>query len=295
MIKLIVSDMDGTLLNEQVGLSAANVAAIKDAQAAGIDFVIATGRSFKSGYTMAEEKGITCPFIGQNGATYYNDQQELQYVRGLAKDDVRKMMEIFDQTPIYYELITFDGPYTNDKQAFIDHAFDTFTDINQDIDEEAIRSYITDMVDQNRINFVESYNTLLEDDDQIIFKIAVFSTSGSNKLEKVQKRLEKEIDNISITASSRKNMEINHIRASKGQAVSEYAKLKGYKPSEVLTIGDNINDLSMLDWADYGTAMANAVPEAKAVAKYQTKSNSQDGVAHIINLVLKGEIDQAKL
>lgn len=290
MIKLIVSDMDGTLLNERVELSDRNVEAVKRAQEAGIDFVIATGRSFQSGYTLVEEKGIKCPFIGQNGATYYNDQQELQFVRGLRKDDVRKMMKIFDETPVYYEMVTFDGPFSNDEESFREHAYDIITDINKDIDDAAIQTYIEKMVNSNRVNFVDSYEEILNDDDQVILKLAVLSTSGSVKLDDLNKKLQEEIKDIAITASSRKNLEINHITATKGRAVAEYAKMKGYDATEVMTIGDNINDLTMLDWAKYGTAMDNAVHEAKIVADYSTESNTDDGVAQLIDRVLSGEI-----
>lgn len=290
MIKLIVSDMDGTLLNERVELSDENAQAVKRAQAAGIDFVIATGRSFQSGYNLVKEKGINCPFIGQNGGTYYNENEELQYIRGLSKDAVRQMMAIFDQIPVYYELVTFDGPYSNDEDEFREHFYDIMTDINHDIDEAAIEAYIDKAIVSGRIKFVDSYDEVLDDPDQVVLKVAVQSTAGSKKLDSISKRLEKEIDDIAISASSRKNLEINHIKATKGRAVAEYAQLKGYDATEVMTIGDNINDLTMLDWAKYGTAMENAVPEAKTVANYTTLSNSQNGVAHLINRVLSGEI-----
>lgn len=290
MIKLIVSDMDGTLLNEKVELSDKNADAVKRAQEAGIEFAIATGRAFQSGYSFVEENGISCPFFGQNGATYYNENQELQFVRGLPKDTVRQMMRMFDETPVYYELVTFDGAYSNDEEAFREHAYDMMTDINHDIDEEAIHEYIEKMISKGRIQFVDRYEELLEDDDSVILKVAVLSTSGSEKLDYLSRRLEEEVEDIAVTASSRKNLEINHIKATKGRAISEYAESKGYDATEVLTVGDNINDLTMLDWAKYGTAMDNAVPEAKTVADYRTLSNSKDGVAHLIDRVLSGEI-----
>lgn len=290
MIKLIVSDMDGTLLNEKVELSDANVEAIKAAQDAGIDFVIATGRSFQSGYSLVKEKGINCPFIGQNGGTYYNENQELQFVRGLDKASVYKMMDIFKEWDAYFELVTFDGPYTNDEQAFREHAYDIMTDINHDIDEEAINGYIDRMLEEGYLTVVDSYEDVLEDDASIILKISVSLRQGAAKLDKLTRHLEKELDDIAVTASSRKNIEINHIKATKGRAVAEYAELNGYTADEVVTVGDNINDLSMINWAKYGTAMENAVSEVKTVAHYRTVSNDNDGVANLIHRVLNGKI-----
>lgn len=289
MIKLIVSDMDGTLLNERVQLSDENANAIKRAQAAGIDFVIATGRSFQSGFPFVEEKGINCSFIGQNGGTYYDENQELQFVRALPKEAVRQMMAIFDEVPVYYELVTFEGAYSNDEDQFREHFYDIMTDINHDIDEAAIQTYIDKAIVSGRIQFVDSYEELLEADKEIL-KIGIQSTSGAEKLDQINRRLQKEVKDIAITASSRKNLEVNHILATKGRAVAEYAKLKGYDATEVVTVGDNINDLTMLDWAKYGTAMENAVQEAKTVADYRTKSNSENGVADLIDRVLSGKI-----
>ena len=71
--------------------------------------------------------------------------------------------------------------------------------------------------------------------------------------------------------------------------MAEYATSQGYKPSEVITIGDNINDLTMLEWADHSYAVSNAHPRAKKVATYQAPSHKEDAVAQIIERVLEGK------
>jgi len=57
-----------------------------------------------------------------------------------------------------------------------------------------------------------------------------------------------------------------------------------------MTLGDNLNDISMLEWADYSVAMGNAVPEAKEAAKFSTSTNAENGVAEAISRVLNGDI-----
>src|SRR5699024_12383000 len=104
-------------------------------------------------------------------------------------------------------------------------------------------AYIEKMVNSERINFVDNYYEILNDDDQVILKLSVLSTSGSIKLDDLRRKLEKEIVDIVVTASSRKNLEINHITATKVRAVSEYVKMKGYDATEVITIGDCIYDI----------------------------------------------------
>jgi hydroxymethylpyrimidine pyrophosphatase-like HAD family hydrolase len=77
--------------------------------------------------------------------------------------------------------------------------------------------------------------------------------------------------------------------ASKWRGVRKLAQMLGVDVSRVVAIGDHINDLDMLQNAALGVAMGNAVPEAKAVAKRQTASNAEDGVAEAISRMLSGE------
>ena len=72
MIELIVSDMDGTLLNEKMKVSETNAKAIKAAIDKGIHFMFATGRGFTEAQPLLQEVGINCSFITLNGAQVYN-------------------------------------------------------------------------------------------------------------------------------------------------------------------------------------------------------------------------------
>ncbi|MDI4707197.1 HAD-IIB family hydrolase, partial [Pseudoalteromonas shioyasakiensis] len=73
-----------------------------------------------------------------------------------------------------------------------------------------------------------------------------------------------------------------HPSASKGNAVKMLAEQLGIKQEETMTIGDNGNDLSMIEYAGCGVAMGNAIPEVKAAADFQTRSNNESGVAYAI-------------
>ena len=77
MIKVIASDMDGTLLNNEHVLSERTVAAIKKAQEAGIRFIIATGRSFEQAMHVLEGTGIECDYIVYSGAEIRNSKKEI--------------------------------------------------------------------------------------------------------------------------------------------------------------------------------------------------------------------------
>jgi len=290
MIKLIVSDMDGTLLNEKIEVSDANAEAVKRAQHEGIDFVIATGRDYSGGYPMAQSKGIVSPFIGLNGAEYFDTSGKLQYSRGLDKSSVRNLIDVFNDYPVYFELMTNKGLYSDNKEQHLEHLRDVLTDINPNLTEEDIEKYKQIYLNQKKATFVSDYKHVVNDDRMYISKVSVQSLSGPSKLQPLRKLIEQQVSDIAVTASSRKNLEINHEKATKGYAVSQYAKINDIAPNEVMTIGDNINDISMLEWAGYGTAMENAVPEVKQIAKYTTSSNIHNGVAGVISRVLNGDI-----
>ena len=77
-------------------------------------------------------------------------------------------------------------------------------------------------------------------------------------------------------------LEILHPEVSKGNAVKKLAEKLGIKQQEVMSIGDNGNDLSMIEYAGCGVAMENAIPEVKKSADFQTRSNNENGVAYAI-------------
>lgn len=288
MIKLIASDMDGTLLNDHVEVSDANAQAIKRAQNEGIHFIIATGRDYPGGYPMVKEKGITCPFIGLNGAQYFDEEGNNLYNRGLEKKMVRRLLDIFEEHHVHHELMTSDGIYAKNREERLEILAGFLKDLNPDLSYEEAKQNALERVED--VTFVSDFHDVVEDDKIFILKMTCHSESGPEVLKPVREQIEAEILNVAVTASSRKNLEINHIKAQKGTAVAEYAKKHDIKPEEVMTLGDNINDLSMLKWAKYGTAMANAVPEAKEAANYETSSNVKNGVAEAISRVLNGKI-----
>lgn len=87
---------------------------------------------------------------------------------------------------------------------------------------------------------------------------------------------------LAISSSSRGNIEITHSDAQKGIALESIAEKLGVDMDEVMAIGDNLNDVSMLSRVGYPVAMENATDEVKAVANYITESNEQDGVGNAI-------------
>lgn len=289
-IKLIVADMDGTLLNEHAEISNQSVEAILAAQKSGVEFAVATGRTVNFGYSLVKEKGITCTFIELNGARLFNEQEELQFTREISKPDLTNLLDILKYFDIHTQFITQTGIYS--KNSLNDHIESykyVFKDVNKSLSDAQVKKYIMNHMNKNNIEIVESYDFLQEDPNTHVLKTLLRSPHDKNLLKKIRKEIEKELPSLIVTSASNVNLEINDIKANKGKAVADYAKIKGYKPSEIITIGDHLNDVTMLEWADHSYAVDNAHIKAKEAATYIAPSHDREPVAQIIDKVLSGK------
>ena len=82
-----------------------------------------------------------------------------------------------------------------------------------------------------------------------------------------------------------RSLEINHQGVSKGRAVKALADYYGIKREEIVCIGDNENDISMIEYAGLGVAMGNAIDQVKALADYITDSNKEEGVSNALKKI----------
>jgi len=99
----------------------------------------------------------------------------------------------------------------------------------------------------------------------------------------------KRFENLCVSSSVADNVEINQARANKGEALLALAAHLGLKREQTIAFGDGLNDLSMLEQAGIGVAMANACDEAKAIADWIAPSCDEDGVARGIYKFCFGE------
>lgn len=289
-IKLIVTDMDGTLLNEKMQISDRASEAIYRAQQAGLDFAVATGRTADSGYSMIKEKGLACAFIELNGARMFNANEELQFTRGIQQNDAKTIIDIMGNYGIHNQFYTDNAIYTtNSTEEYIESYAKVFKSINQNLSDDKLMEMMAEYLSENNIQTIDSYDFLYLDSNHNLLKAIFNAVDDPSILKVIQKDIESNSENLIVTSASTHNIEINHKKANKGQAVSEYAAMRGYKPSEVITIGDNINDFTMLEWAEHSYAVANAHNNVKKIATYQAPSHEEDAVAQIIERVLDGK------
>ncbi|MDR5588588.1 MULTISPECIES: Cof-type HAD-IIB family hydrolase [Clostridium] len=267
--KLVCIDMDGTLLNGHSNISERNKDALKKAVKKGVQVAISTGRIFASADYFADLIGIKTDLISCNGAYIKNrSTNEVMYSNTLTNEQVLKIHDSIkghDFKIIYY---------THDT-AIVDSLFPenhTYNVTNKLVsDEKKVKFFITS--DINKI--LEKYS------NKIIKVICLDNSKDKNTLFEVKNNLLKFSD-IETVSSGDNNFEVMQRGVSKGNAARILSEKLGIKQEEVICIGDNENDLSMIKFAGLGVAMGNGSDVVKEVADYITDTNVNDGVAKVI-------------
>lgn len=288
MIEMIASDMDGTLLNAQMEISLENQAAIQYATEQGIQFVIATGRGITEALPPLQAANISCPMITGNGAQVFDQHGQLLFSYPIDPDDAVSIIDKLNEEQLYFELATNQGVFSNNRTQRISMATSMIGMTLPHLTHKMALSMAVAVLDEFQIHYIDSYDQLLRQPDIDILKIFVFSEYGFSRLLPIQQKLNEHYT-LSITASGTNNLEINAPQATKGNAVLNLAKHLNIQESHIMTLGDNINDLSMLALDGVTVAMENGSEQAKATAKYMTHSNLDHGVAYAIYQVINGQ------
>lgn len=281
MISLIASDMDGTLLNEKMTVPPENAAAIKKAAQRGIKFIVATGRSYGEVKPLIESVGIEAPIIAMNGAQVFDEQGKVISTVSINKTVIRKIFHLLKSKGLYFEVMTNQGTVSDSKMRRIQNVASLLVDLQTTDSFKIAVSLASARLELMNITYVDSYEKLLDDPKVTILKVIAFSAEKQKVLQPVTKEL-MTLGNLAITASSASNIEINHSNAQKGVALETYAKSLSIPMTQVMSIGDNLNDASMLEAASVSFAMGNATEEIKEVARYLTDTNVNHGVGKAI-------------
>ena len=281
MIKLIASDMDGTLLNHNHKIPKENVKLINFAKNQGIEFVVATGRAYYEALPALNEENINCDVISFNGGIVYDKNGNIISITPMLPKDLYYTIEILKSFDISYQLYTKNTIYTKSIETDINAYIDLIRSNGYDPDVEHLRAEAQQKLDVGYITEVENIELYLNEKENPPIKIIAISNDIS-KLENAAKLLS-ENTSISVTSSGANNIEIMHKNATKGTALKEIAKIYGINLENAVAIGDNLNDQAMLDIVGYSVAMKNGNTILKEQAKYVTeKTNSEGGVADTI-------------
>lgn len=265
MYKLVVSDMDGTLLNSRNEISDYNKRMIQSAISKGVIFVLATGRLYSAARVYAKELKLNTPIMACNGGIIRNSiDGEVLYDVPIDKEACRAVFDFLKKTDTYFHFFGADVLYT-EKIELGSYQYSVWSN---------------SLPEEDRIIIKEASNVYDVLDNDSIYKILLHCNQDMKR--KYYSHELSKISNITLTSSWFDNFEICGHNVTKGNAVKRFAESMNIKRDEIICIGDNLNDMSMIDYAGLGVAMKNADEAVKKAADVITTSNDDDGVGRVL-------------
>lgn len=282
MIKWIVSDMDGTLLNAQGTISPGNQAALQRAIAKGAKLVVATGRELSSVREILNQCQLSALAILGNGAQFVDENDRLLKTAYLDPSLFKPVTRIFDDLGIHYMIFAADGFYaTHDPadvcEAFIQRCMHRFGRSR----EQTLSRGPMPCMQLIKIHDVDAF--LQEAHD--IIKVEAFSIN-EELIVKAKKQLS-QLTGIAYLSSYSDNVEVTDAHAQKGLILEEAIQLLGLVKEEVMVLGDAFNDVTMFERFPYSFAMGNAEKAIKEMAYRVVANCEEDGVAEAIDWMFK--------
>lgn len=253
MVKLIVSDMDGTLVNDEKKIDENIYALLPKLKEKGIRFVVASGRQYPSLCKDFQEHVKDVVLCSENGAFIMDNGKEL-YAKCMTKEQVK---------------LSLDAAFAVEGMEPVvcaKHVTYTRSPEMKEFLESPKFNYKMSMTD-------DLYN--IEDD---IIKISMIVLNGEDTVAMFRKVRAALDESLNLVTSGEGCMDTGIYGVNKGTAVEVLQEMWGIAPEETMVFGDQYNDVDMFDRAHYSFAMAGAVEGVKKKARYLAGSNNEGGV-----------------
>ncbi|MBO0477038.1 HAD family phosphatase [Vagococcus sp. DIV0080] len=263
MIKLIAIDLDGTLLTDDKQISNRNKAVLTKAKEQGVKVVLCTGRpliaieSYLNRLELRDAGDYSITFNG--GAVQKNDTGEELLSYSLSLAEVKRVAAVMTELDLPLDVISVDTcihlPTSKTRKSI-------YRDINPVLTFET--KEVSDL------------------DESTIFNKMVVACEPDYLDEQLKGLGDEWYMDFNIMKSRDCLLEVIHKEVSKANGIDLLAKKLGIKQEEVMAIGDEENDISMIEYAGMGVVMANGNETVKKLAQFVTKSNEEDGVAYAV-------------
>ncbi len=268
-VKLLAFDLDGTSIIDHKYLPNENRDALIRAREKGVILVPSTGRIVSYiPKDVLDIDGIDYAITSNGGAVYELSTMNILHEALLEYNTALAVEEILCEYPLYLEYYLNGVPATKER------------DVNLAIKKYNIPKRKHDFLGK-KYTYIDSLKHGLELLDCLPPKINM-PYVPENLREEIISRLKK-FDDITITYSDYDNLEVNHKLASKGYALEFLCAKLGIKKENVMAIGDNGNDIAMLEFAGISVAMGNAIDTTKEKAKHVTDICENFGFAKALN------------
>lgn len=261
---MLLSDMDGTLLNSKKQITEKDKAAIKRFTDLGGKFTVATGRTIQSFTQFMAVLSLESPVIMYNGAAIYDySAEELLFTHPLLPEARAMAKELLKAMPgAGGEVLRAEGTY-----------------VFNNTDYQKLHTKLCNIVPE----YVDLDNIPEGGWLKVLFALAHEDIAELEKIAKEKGFMEK----ADFVRSSDIFYEMLPKGVSKGSALAQYRKLKGMEGFTFAAVGDFNNDLEMIEEADFGACPSNAVSEIKAAADLVLEHSCEDGaVAELIDYII---------
>ena len=256
--RLIATDMDGTLLQPDDTISTATLKAIEKAREKGVVFTLSTGRPVQGVKKYIDLLGLDCPVITYNGAVVvHSGTGDILFSQDMDKEDARLVYNLALEKGVMFILWSKNRLYASElgeKSAFYEQITSTKANLLTDFDSLLERG-ITKFLWYDEPEILDEY---------------------------IEQLKHSHLKDTTFIKSRAYFMEFFSAQTSKAVALAKLGEYYGISQQEIIAIGDQTNDLSMIEYAGLGVAMGNGVDKVKNAADYVTASNTEDGVAKVI-------------
>ncbi len=267
--RLLVSDLDGTLLQPDRTLGASTVLALRRAQVAGKRLLIATGRPPRFVRPLLHEHGLDIPFASYNGSAIWDGPEAASplWEQHIAAETAHTLVAALRERDSSLNLRCESG----------DHNYADYIDAGI---AERVRLGITQPPTVGPLEQVIASG-------RGVAKLLV--SVGLAQIAEMIAYVESLGLAVYVTTSGEGWLEVMAAGTDKGRAAAWWAAHCDIPAAQVIACGDHLNDLPLLRWAGLGVAVANAVPEVLAAADHLAASNAEQGVAGVIERFLLAE------
>lgn len=262
MIKIVFSDVDGTLLSPEHKITPLTEKALKELKKKGIPFVIISARSPSGIYPILKEYELKCPIISYSGALILDENRNVLFHKGIKKAIVKRMIQFIEESrfDLAWSVYSLDEWIVKDKN-----------------DPRIVR----EEANVKATAAQGSADSITEDEVNKILCIC-----NPEKILEIEEKLKAAYPACSIVKSSDILLEIMENGVTKAAAVEKLCSFWNISLTDAAAFGDNYNDAEMLELVGHGFLMGNAPDELKQRIQTHTGDNSHDGIYHaLMNLI----------
>jgi hypothetical protein len=274
--RLLAIDIDGTLVNSQNELTLRTRQAVLHARRAGVEIVLATGRRYSRALPLVEPLALNVPLITASGALIKRATDHATLFQAeFANGALARCLHRIDAAG--FEPVLYADTY--------DQGFDFFL-----ARPTSFRPELVEFLEKNA-GFERVVPELINEHPPGVF--AGFAMGSRDEMLALQNDLERELPGqlyVHVLRSPRYRgymCEIAPHGVSKWTGVLRLASAAGIEPHEICAVGDDVNDIPMIEGAGLGIAMGNALEEVKAVADRVAPTHDEDGLARVVEWLLE--------